>query len=198
MFYSVFATFLLPCSSSSLERALELTPGYPFPGALTNLTNRVRRVLPKHLLPYYPLFFSYSLTTYSVMDIKTCEKCAYIRLMSFFTNKSGIKAVAKCSVYRDQIITVTKRRKLAIRIPLGNLDLNKRRPPPKSPYRPAVRLSSRSPRRSSFLKRRRNLGLALEEQGLLKRTFRRRDENITYKDFSLSSGFLPFIVALLP
>ena len=101
MFYGVFATFLLPCSSSSLERALELTPGYPFPGALTNLTNRVRRVLPKHLLPYYLLFFSYLLTTYSVIDIKTYKKYTYTRLMSFFTNKSGTKAVVKYSVYRD-------------------------------------------------------------------------------------------------
>ena len=163
MFCGVFTTFLLPCSSSSLERALELTPGYPFPGALTNLTNRVRRVLLKYLLPYYLLFFSYLLTTYSVINTKIYKKCAYTRPMSFFTNKSGTKAVTKYSVYRDQIAAITKRRKLVIRILLGNLDPNKRRPLLKLPYRPAIRPSSRFPRRSSPLKRRRNLGLALEE-----------------------------------
>ena len=70
MFYSIFATFLLPYSSSSLERALELTPGYPFPGAFINLINRVRRVLPKYFLPYYLLFFSYLLIIYLVINIK--------------------------------------------------------------------------------------------------------------------------------
>ena len=133
------------------------------------------------------------------MATQTYSNCAYTRLISFFTNKFGTKAVAKYSIYRDKIAVADKRKKLAKRILLGNIDLNKRQlllPLPKLPYRPAIRLSSRSPRRSSPFKRRRSQGLILEKQGSLKRKFRKRDKTIIYKDFLSSYGSL-FIISLL-
>ena len=117
--------------------------------------------------------------------------------MSFFTNKFGNKPVAKYFIYYIIIAVLKKRTKLVKRTLLKDVYPNKRRLLPILPYRPAVRLSPPSFYRSSPLKRRRSPGLALEEQGSPKRRFRRRDENITYKDFLLSSGSLPFIVTLL-
>ena len=131
------------------------------------------------------------------MDSKTCLACKQYKLISFFRTEGKVRVLKQYFAYRNKTAR-SKDKNLLVRILLGTLHPNKRRLLPILFYRPAIRPSSRFPRRSSFFKRRRSLGLALEKQGLLKRTFRRRDENVTYKDFSSSSGSLPFIVALLP
>ena len=117
------------------------------------------------------------------MDTRTCSNYRSNKPLDSFYNYTRIRTVKTYSKYRLSAIASAKKR-----IPLGVIDPNKRRPLLLLPL-----LLPKSP-----LKRPRGLGLALEEQGLLKRRFRRRDENVTYKDFLLSSGSLPFTVPLLP
>ena len=152
-----------------------------------------------HKLTTASFTYSYYLyTTYLTITIATkpCSSCTIRKpILDFF---NGRRTVSTCFTCRLSIANSRKR----ARKPLGDIDPNKRRPLlpllPKSPDRPAIRLSSRLNRPSSPLKRPRTPGLALEEQGLPKKRFRRRDENIIYKDFLLFSGFSPFTVLLLP
>ena len=130
------------------------------------------------------------------MDNKTCLAYRQYKPISFFRTQFKVRVLKQYFTYRNKTAR-SKNKNLLVRILLGTLYLNERRLLLILPYRPVIRLFSRFPRRSSPFKRRRSPGLTLEEQGLLKRTFRRRDENVTYKDFLLSSGSLPFIVILL-
>ena len=114
-FYDVFT----PCSL----RSREPTPEYPFPGGLID---RVRRVLSKYFSTYYLLYISHLpiLLTYSVIDTQTYSNYAYTRPISFYTNKSGTKPVAKYSIYREKIAALEKRKRLIIRIPFIDVDPN--------------------------------------------------------------------------
>ena len=117
-----------------------------------------------HKLTTASFTYSYYLyTTYLTITIATkpCSSCTIRKpILDFF---NGRRTVSTCFTCRLSIANSRKR----ARKPLGDIDPNKRRPLlpllPKSPDRPAIRLSSRLNRPSSPLKRPRTLGLALEE-----------------------------------
>ena len=129
------------------------------------------------------------------MDSKTCSAYSHNKPISSFRNESNLRILKQCSTYRNKTAR-SKNKGLSARTPLGDLDPNKRRLLLLRPQ-PAIRLSSRSLRRSSLLKRRRSQGLILEKQGSLRRKFRKRDKTIVYKDFLSSYGSLPIICLLL-
>ena len=174
-------------------------PGVTFPRGLPgSRPSRSHKLINASFTYFYYLLLI--LPILLIMDTRIYSNYRTNKPIDSFYNYTRIRTVKTCLKYRLSVIASAK--KTSIRILFGNLDPNKRRPRliplPKLFYPPAAQLSFRFPYPSSPLKRRRSLGLTLEKQVLLKRRFRRRDENVTYKDFLLSSSSLPFIVPLLP